>query len=421
MLLRERRFLPLFVTQFLGALNDNVLRNALIVLLTFQAANWTTLKPEMLANLITGVFILPLFLFSATAGEMADKFDKALLTGIFKRNEVGIVLVAGVGFGLRSLAIMIATVFLLGLNSALFGPIKYAILPQQLKANELVDGNALIEVGTFVAILLGTLLGGLLAASSNGGVITAGALGIAIAGYLASRAIRPAAPPAPNLKISINPISATWRSVNSARQNRSAFLAILGISWFWLYGAIFLAQFPAYTRNVLGGDELSVTLLLVTFTLGIGVGSLLCAQLSAGRVRLGLVYLGAIGLTLFALDLAYASPCPPVRTELRGIVALLSIPGTWRILADLALLGVSGGLFAVTLYALMQQRSDETSRARIIGANNALNAISMVIGALAAAVMLTSGVLIPALFGVAALCNAAVAVFLWWHLRLSTS
>jgi MFS family permease len=412
-LLRARRFAPLFVTQFLGALNDNVLKNAMVVLLTFQAANWTTIKPELLANLAAGIFILPFFLFSATAGQLADKYDKAALARMVKLLEIGIVLVAGAGFFVHSLAVLFVALFLLGLHSTLFGPVKYAILPQHLKSEELVGGNALIEAGTFVAILLGTLLGGLLAGSGDGTTwITIVGIAIAVGGYLASRGIPVAVPPAPTLAISANPFSETWRNINFARENQTVFLSIMGISWFWLFGALFLAQFPAYTKNVLGGSETAVTLLLGTFTFGIGVGSLLCEKLSAKRIELGLVPLGSIGLTLFALDLALASPAVPAPSPL-GAIGLLAYDQTWRVLLDLALIGIFGGFFIVPLYALVQQRSNPEHGARIIAANNIMNALFMVIGALAAAGMLAAGLTIPMLFAVAAICNAAVALFIY--------
>ncbi len=411
-LLRARRFAPLFVTQFLGALNDNVLKNAMVVLLTFQAATWTTLKPELLANLAAGVFILPFFLFSATAGQLADKYDKSALARMVKLLEIAIVLICGAGFWLHSLAVLFAGLFLLGLHSTLFGPVKYAILPQHLKNEELVGGNALIEAGTFVAILLGTLLGGLLAGSGNGTTwITVVGLAIAVGGYLASRGIPVAVPPAPTLAISANPLTETWRNINFARENQTVFLSIMGISWFWLFGALFLAQFPAYTKNVLGGSETAVTLLLATFTFGIGVGSLLCEKLSAKRVELGLVPLGSIGLTLFALDLALASPATPAAGL--GALGLMQLGSTWRVLLDLALIGIFGGFFIVPLYALVQQRSNPEHGARIIAANNIMNALFMVVGALAAAGMLAAGLSIPMLFAVAAVCNAAVALFIY--------
>jgi MFS family permease len=230
-LLRARRFAPLFVTQFLGALNDNVLKNAMVVLLTFQAASWTTIKPELLANLAAGIFILPFFLFSATAGQLADKYDKAALARMVKLLEIAIVLICGTGFWLHSLAVLFVGLFLLGLHSTLFGPVKYAILPQHLKSEELVGGNALIEAGTFVAILLGTLLGGLLAGSGDGTTwITVVGLAIAVGGYIASRAIPLAVPPAPTLAISANPLTETWRNIGFARENQAVFLSIMGIS-----------------------------------------------------------------------------------------------------------------------------------------------------------------------------------------------
>ncbi|MCF8174222.1 MAG: MFS transporter [Burkholderiaceae bacterium] len=412
-LLRTRRFAPLFHTQLLGALNDNVLKNAMVVLLTFQAASWTTLQPGMLANLAAGIFILPFFLFSATAGQLADKHDKALLARFSKMLEIGIVLIAGAGFALHSIEVLFASLFLMGLQSTLFGPVKYAILPQHLKSEELVGGNALIEAGTFVAILVGTLLGGLLAGAAGGTTwITATGLVIAIVGYLASRAIPVAAPPAPTLNVSFNPFTETWRNIQFARSNQTVFLSIMGISWFWLFGALFLAQFPAYTKDILGGSETAVTLLLATFTFGIGVGSLLCEKLSAGRVELGLVPLGSIGMTVFALDLAFASPGTPSLEPL-GALALLNVGTTWRVLIDLTLIGTFGGFFIVPLYALVQQRSNSEHRARIIAANNILNALFMVVGAAGAAGLLAAGLSIPMLFAVAALCNAAVAVFIY--------
>jgi 1-acyl-sn-glycerol-3-phosphate acyltransferase len=411
-LLKARRFAPLFVTQFLGALNDNVLKNAMVVLLTFQAASWTTLKPELLANLAAGIFILPFFLFSATAGQLADKYDKSRLAQMVKLLEIAIVLVCGAGFWLHSLAVLFLGLFLLGLHSTLFGPVKYAILPQHLKPEELVGGNALIEAGTFVAILVGTLLGGLLAGAGDGTTwITAVGLAIAVGGYLASRAIPVAVPPAPTLAISANPLTETWRNIHFARENQTVFLSIMGISWFWLFGALLLAQFPAYTKNVLGGSETAVTLLLATFTFGIGAGSMACEKLSAKRVELGLVPLGSIGMTVFALDLAFASPATPAAGL--GALALLQLGSTWRVLADLALLGIFGGFFIVPLYALVQQRSNPEHGARIIAANNIMNALFMVVGALAAAGLLAAGLSIPMLFAVAAICNAAVALFIY--------
>ena len=412
-LLKSRRFGPFFGTQFLGAFNDNLYKNALVVLLTFQATQWTAMKPELLANLAAGIFILPFFLFSATAGQLADKYDKARLARLVKVLEIVIMVVAGAGFWLHNLSILLFALFLLGLQSTLFGPVKYAILPQHLHEDELVGGNALVEAGTFVAILIGTLVGGLLAGVEGGTVwITSGCMLTAVLGYLTSRGIPEAPAPEPTLKINPNPITETWRNIGFARENRTVFLSILGISWFWLFGALLLAQFPAYAKNVLGGTVTCVTLLLGIFTLGIGIGSLLCERLSSKQVEIGLVPFGSIGLTVFGLDLAFASPATPPASAL-SIMPFLMAEGTIRILFDLFAIGLFGGFFIVPLYALMQIRSEASHRARIIAANNIVNALFMVVGAGAAAVLLSSGLSIPALFAVAAICNAAVALYIY--------
>lgn len=413
-LLQTRRFAPFFATQFLGAFNDNLFKNALVVLLTFQAARWTTLKPELLANLAAGIFILPFFLFSATAGQLADKYDKATLARLVKVLEMAIMGIAAAGFALTSLPVLMFALFLLGLHSTLFGPVKYAILPQHLQPEELVGGNALIEAGTFVAILIGTLIGGLFAGSvEHPAWIAAGGFVVALAGYLTSRGIPAAPPPAPELAVNLNPLTETWRNINFARENRTVFLSILGISWFWLYGALFLAQFPAYAKYVLGGGESAVTLLLATFTVGIGIGSMLCERMSGKHVEIGLVPFGSIGLTLFGLDLYFASPVGLPGTTPHELLALLSLPAVWRVLFDLMLLGAFGGFFIVPLYALVQLRSSPQHRARVIAANNIMNALFMVVGALAAATLLGAGLSIPALFAIAALLNAAVAVYIY--------
>lgn len=413
-LLATRRFAPFFVTQFLGAFNDNVYKNALVVLLTFQAAQWTTLPPEVLTNLAAGLFILPFFLFSATAGQLADKYDKAWVARLVKILEMLIMALAALGFMMHSLAVLLGALFLLGLHSTVFGPVKYAILPQHLHADELVGGNALVEAGTFVAILLGTLAGGALAGMGEHPVWVAfvGLL-VAGAGFLASCRIPAAPPPAPDLAINFNAFSETWRNIAFARHERSVFYAILGISWFWLYGALFLAQFPVYAKLVLGGDERSVTLLLAVFTVGIGVGSMWCERLSGRHVELGLVPLGAVGLTVFGVDLLFASPAAVPAGVPLGLSALLAQAGMWRVLFDLLMLGTFGGFFIVPLYVLIQLRGDPAHRARLIATNNILNALFMVIGALGAAALLANGMSIPALFALAAVANAVVSLALF--------
>ena len=411
-LLLRRRFSPLFWTQFLGAFNDNLFKNALVVMLTFHASSWTAMTAETLTNLAAGIFILPFFLFSATAGQLADKYDKARLSVLVKLLEVIIIGVAALGFYLHSLAVLLVALCLLGLQSTLFGPIKYAILPQHLSESELVGGNALIESGTFAAILMGTLAGGLLAASglSSYWIAIAGFL-VAAGGLVASFFIPSAPAPVPALRINLNPLTETWRSMAFARENRTVFLAIIGISWFWLYGAVLLAQFPVYARNVLGGDESVVTAMLAIFTVGIGLGSMLCEKISGRHLEIGLVPFGALGLTVFGIDLAIVSPSSPPSSELLSLGELLTMGAYWRVLFDLFAMGTFGGFFVVPLYVLMQSRSTSEHRARIVAANNILNALFMVTGALVAGVLLWLGMSIPVLFAMVALFNALAAIY----------
>ena len=415
-LLRERRFWPLFTTQFLGAFNDNAYKNALLVLLTFGAASWTSMKLEVLANLAAGLFILPFFLFSATAGQLADKFDKAWLARGVKALEIFIIMLAAAGFWLQSLPVLLAALCLLGLQSTLFGPLKYAILPQHLHTNELVGGNALVEAGTFVAILLGTLTGGVLAGLDGGIVWIVGICFIAaLVGFLTSCRIPTAPAPAPELKISLNPFGETLRCIGLAHRERSVFQSILGISWFWAYGALLLTQLPIYTKTVLGGNESLVTTLLAVFSVGIGFGSLICEKLTRRRgkaVEPGLVPIGALGMTIFGLDLALGSSANAPGT-LQSLSDMLHQGSTWRIFLDLLMLGGFGGLYCVPLYALVQQRSQAEFRARIIAANNILNALFMVLIAVGASVFLGQGFGIPALFLCAAVLHGIVTIYIF--------
>jgi MFS family permease len=374
------------------------------------------MRPELLANVAAGLFILPFFLFSATAGQLADKFDKALLARATKALEVLIVLLAALGFWLQSLFVLFAALFLLGLQSTLFGPVKYAILPQHLHPAELVGGNALVEAGTFVSILFGTLTGGLLA-GVDGGIawIVAICLAVALGGLWASACIPAAPAPSRELKIALNFVVESWRCIGFARRKRSVFLSILGISWFWAYGALLLAQFPAYTKSVLGGEESLVTALLAVFSIGIGAGSLVCEKLTRRRgktVEPGLVPLGALGMVLFGVDLAFASPAGAAGAPL-PLAAALARDGTLRVMVDLVLLGVSGGIYCVPLYALVQQRSEPEYRARIIAANNILNALFMVMSATGASLFLGRGHAIPSLFLLMAGLHAVVTVYIF--------
>ncbi|HEU0289690.1 MAG TPA: MFS transporter, partial [Burkholderiales bacterium] len=381
-LLRERRFAPFFGVQFLGAFNDNVYKNALVLMLAFHAGNLTAMSSSMLVNLCAGLFILPFFLFSATAGQLADKYEKSRIIRLVKVFEIGIMIMGAVGFITQNLTLLLLALFGMGAHSTMFGPVKYAYLPQHLRPEELVGGNGLVETGTFVAILLGTILGGVLIAIPHNGVVWISAVTILIAGlgYLASRAVLHSPAPSPDLAVNWNPITETWENLKFLRGNHTVFLSILGVSWFWFYGAIFLSQFPNYSKDVLGGNEHVVTLLLAVFSIGIGIGSLLCERMSGHKVEIGLVPFGSIGLTIFAVDLYFATPALSPGAAV-GAIEFLREHGNWRILADLFLIGAFGGFYIVPLYALIQSRSEESHRSRIIAGNNILNAAFMVVAA----------------------------------------
>ena len=413
-LLRQRRFAPFFWTQFLGAANDNVYKNALVIFVAFHAGSMTAMDPDTLVNLAGAVFIAPFMLLSATGGQLADKFEKSRLIRAIKLLEIAIMLVGFAGFWLRDLVLLFAALALLGVHSTLFGPVKYAILPQKLAPEELVGGNGLVEMGTFVAILLGTIAGGLAVGIEPHGPLYAGALAIAIAiaGWWTSRAI-PATPAVdPALAFGWNPFAETWRNLRFASRNRVVWLSMMGISWFWFYGAVFLAQFAGYSRDHLGGNETVVTVLLALFSVGIGAGSLLCERMSRRRVELGLVPFGSIGLTLFAIDLWFASR--GLRSDaIAGFGAFLAQPAHWRVAFDLVAIGMFGGFYIVPLYALIQERSAPTHRSRIIAANNILNALFIVAAAILAIALLRAGLTIPDLFLVTGLMNAAIALFIF--------
>ncbi|MGH8743550.1 MAG: MFS transporter [Burkholderiales bacterium] len=411
-LLKQKRFLPFFLTQFLGAFNDNVFKNALIILVTFHAASLSHLSENTLPNLAQGLFILPFFLFSAIAGQLADKYEKSNLIRLIKLAEICIMMLGAIGLYWRDFSVLMTALFLLGLHSTVFGPVKYAILPQHLKQEEITGGNGLVEMGTFLAILLGTLLGGLLIAQNSTVTLSTTMLALAALGFLASCWIPFTPAPAPKLEINWNLFSETWRILRFMRGNRTVFLSVLGISWFWFLGAIYLTQFPGYTKNILFGNEEVVTLLLATFSVGIGAGSLLCEKLSGRRVEIGLVPFGSIGLTLFGIDFYFASTVLPIHAPV-GVLDFISEPAHWRILADLSLIGIFGGFYIVPLYVLIQTRSEASHRSRIIAGNNILNALFVVFAAGISIASLNSGLTIPQLLLASALLNVMVGIYIY--------
>ncbi len=416
-LLAKARLGPLFLTQFLGAFNDNLYKNALVILIAYQASALSVQSSHLLINLSAGLFILPFFLFSATAGQLADQMDKATLIRRIKALEILIMLIGAAGLVSGKLWVLMPVLFLMGTQSSFFGPVKYAILPQHLPSTELVEGNGLVAMGTFLAILLGTLAGGLLVAMGESGrwIIAMVVLCVALGGWCTSRAIPPAEPATARQPLRLNLWREIHQTLGQSSANQGVFTAILGISWFWFFGALLLTQIPNFTRLHLGGNETIVVLLLTTFSLGIGGGALLAARLSMGRVEPGLVPMGALGMSLFGLDLGLATPTAMAEGTLLGFSIFLSQPAYWRVLLDLGLLSLSGGLYIVPLYAMVQSRTAAPHRARVIAGNNILNALYMVLSALFAIVLLGLGVEIPRLFITLALMNVLYAGLLFSH------
>ncbi|AQV02869.2 MULTISPECIES: MFS transporter [Desulfococcus] len=413
-LLRIRRFAPFFWTQFFGAFNDNVFKNALIILIAYQGSRMLEIDTNILINLSAGLFILPFFLFSATAGQFSDKYEKAMMIRRIKLMEIVIMGFAAAAFYFENMIALMLLLFFMGAQSAFFGPVKYSIIPQHLAPEELVGGNAMVGMGTFVSILLGTITGGVLVQLENGTIwIGLTVCVVAIAGWGVSRLIPRAEALSPSITIRINPLTQTWKTIGYARRTHSVFLSILGISWFWFLGSAYLTQIPNFTRFVLRSDESVVTLLLTMFSIGIGAGSLLCEKLSGQKVELGLVPLGSLGLSLFGIDLFLAYD-PPEVSQLMDITRFISTPGSPRVLCDLVLIGISGGLYIVPLNAFVQLRTEPGYRARVIAANNILNAFFMVlstgIGILFLGILKLS---IPHFFLIVALGNILVAAYIY--------
>ena len=380
-LLGQRRFAPFFATQLLGAFNDNVFRNATVVLITSQLG-LSTDQASLYTNLAPALFILPFFLFSALAGQFAEKYEKTRLIRWIKLFEIFAMAIAACGFYAHHASLLLVVLFLMGLHSTMFGPIKYSILPQALHPQELVGGNGLVETGTALAILFGMILGGSLMLSPQHGPMYASiaVLAIAVVGYAASRAIPPAPPTAPSLRIDWNLFSETARILRLCKRQRAVFNSVLGISWFWFFGTALTAQLPVYAQTNLGGDSALFLLALGVFSIGTGIGSLLCEKLSGHTVEIGLVPLGAFGISAFALDLYFARPGAAPVAGL-DVPAFLQAHGSLRILFDLMMIGVFGGFFLVPLFALVQSRTPKSELSRVIAGNNILNALFIVAAA----------------------------------------
>ncbi len=412
-LLTQRRFAPFFWTQFLGAGNDNLFKFAFTVMITYQLqVSW--LPPAFAGLLIGALFILPFLLFSATSGQLADKYDKAVVMRFVKSLEIAIMLLAAYGFLQQNVPVLLACTFLMGLHSTLFGPVKYAYLPSHLNERELTGGNGMVEMGTFVSILLGNIVGGLLIAIPMVGheYIAYSCIAVAVIGRIVCQFI-PATPATDAaLKINWNPVTETLANLKIARQNIAVFRSLLGISWMWFFGAVFLSQFPAFAKDVLHGNEQVASLLLVVFSLGIGLGSLLCEVLSHRHVEIGLVPLGAIGMTVFSVDLFFATHNLPFASTYT-LSSFIAHAAHWRVMADLFLLAGFAGLYSVPMYALIQIRSQPTHRARIIAANNILNALFMITSAVMAGALLSAHFTVPQVFLITGLLNAVVAGYIF--------
>ncbi|WP_043696419.1 MFS transporter [Luteibacter sp. 9133] len=412
-LLATRRFAPFFWTQALSAFNDNAFRNAMVMLVAFQMS-LPDAEVSLYTNLAPALFILPYFLFSATAGQLAEKFEKTRIIRYVKLFEIAAMTIAAVGFFTHHVSLLLVVLFLMGIHSTVFGPIKYSILPQTLDRSELVGGNALVEMGTQLAMLIGMIVGNSLMLIAGYGTLAASltTIAIAVTGYLVSRSVPPAPATAPDLKFNWNPLSETWRVLKITNADRAVFNAVLGISWFWFFGTVMIAQLPNYTRHILGGDGSVNTLVLTLFSLGTGVGSLMCERLSGKRVEIGLVPMGAFGLTVFAVDLFFARPGVTPGASLDWL-AFLAVPGAWRAALDLTMIGAFAGFYVVPLFAFVQSRAPRDRLSRVIAGNNIVNAL-FICAASGFGIGLTAlGLSVPTIFLVTGLINIAVAVYIF--------
>lgn len=379
----------MFLTQFFGAFNDNLFKNALVILITFRLADEYGLNAQILITVVAGLFILPFFLFSATAGQLADKYEKSFLIRIIKFVEIVLMVMTAAAFHFMNLWALIILLFFMGAQSAFFGPLKFSILPQHLREDELIAGNGLVSAGTYVAILTGTLCGGLLILHELGRVyISAGVVLVACLGFAASLFIPKAEAPVPEMKIDWNIPRATWRILAYVKPNKPVFRSIIGISWFWLLGSVFLSQFPTFTKNILGGNEEVSTLFLVVFSIGVGLGSTFCNRLLDGKVSGRLIPFGGIGMTagtflLYGFSLFY------IRDDsLIGLFEFVKKPEAWGIIFTFLVLAASGGIFSVPMYAIMQSRASNEHKARVVACLNITDSLGMVISAVFVTIML---------------------------------
>lgn len=419
-LFKHRRFTSMFFTQFLGAFNDNIFKQALILVLTYTAASKMGVEVSILNNLAAMLFILPFFLFSAVAGQLADKYEKSRLTRLIKVLEIVIMIIAALGFVFEIYWLLFVALFLMGTHSTFFGPIKYAYLPQAMDDDELVGANGLFQMGTSLSILLGMIIAGLLTQMLNPLYwISACVLIIAVLGYLAARFIPNTPAMQPSLHVNWNIFTTSSATIKYLYSIRFLFFIILGNSWFWFYGATFLTQTPEFSKVILHGNEAVVILLLTLFSVGVSIGSLLCKSLSKNKIGLTLLPFGIAGLSVFAIDLYLSLSALKIDANaLLGIAALTNISGSWRVFLDLFMLGFSGGLYIVPLYALMQAYAPVSHRARVIGANNIFNALFMVTSAIFAIIILNVLKLtLPQLFLITGMLNLVFGVFLFLKLR----
>lgn len=417
-LLTQRKFLPYFVTQFFGAFNDNIFKNVLLLFVAFAGSQHLPISSNLFVNLAAGLFILPFFLFSASAGVLADKYEKSWFIRKVKLFEIAIMLLGAIGFITESYSVLLLILFLMGTQSAFFGPVKYAFLPQKLSEKELLPGNALVESGTFIAILIGTLGAGLIASAPNAQYLAAGCvLVFAILGYLSSRFIPEAPADAPELNFKWRPYQQTKQTLSIAKSDRTIFQCILAISWFWFLGAAYLTQFPNFTKLHLHGGESAVSFLLALFSIGIAVGSQACNKLSNQRIEIGIVPIGALGITIFGLLMA--TTIPDDLPKFDSFTQFVSHDALWPLFFYLLMIGASGGLFIVPLYALMQHRAKVSQRAQVIAGLNIFNSLFMVGSAVLGIVCLSLlEMSIPQLFTLLAILNMFVVVYLFFQIPI---